>query len=105
VKRRNDRKERWQADFDNEHLMPRKGWEYLGVPPYQARFWAYSQENLTLRKEAASFGIHIIGSTTLPRLQLVSLPSICRQAGSMKSTSTFGTLRKRIDGRSRSIAT
>jgi len=46
VKRREDSKERWQPDFDDEYKIPRKSWEYRGVPPYQGRFWAYSRANL-----------------------------------------------------------
>ena len=38
-------------------------------------FFSRTEPTADMRKEAASFGIHRIGSTTLPRLQLVSLPS------------------------------
>ncbi len=46
VKRRKDSTEPWVADWNNEYLKPRKGWEYLGVLPYKGRFWAYSKENM-----------------------------------------------------------
>lgn len=45
VKRRGPDGE-WDADLDDENLRPKKGWEYLGVPPYRGRSWAYSRENM-----------------------------------------------------------
>jgi DNA modification methylase len=44
VKRQNDGN--WHADLENEYLTPQDGWEYIGVPPYKGRFWAYSQANM-----------------------------------------------------------
>lgn len=38
--------QRWQADLESEYLNPQDGMEYLGVRPYNGRFWAYSKENL-----------------------------------------------------------
>lgn len=46
VKKRMTVRERWIADLDNEYVNPRPDWEYKGVPPYEGRFWAYSQENM-----------------------------------------------------------
>lgn len=65
VKRRDDRNERWQPDFDNEYLAPKRGWEYRGVPPYQGRFWAYSQDNLRGFWEQ---GVLIHRETGMPRI-------------------------------------
>ena len=44
--KRNGSGERWIADLDNEWRHPRDGWEYVGVKPYDGRFWAYSKDNL-----------------------------------------------------------
>ena len=65
VKRREGSVDRWQPDFENEYLMPRKGWEYLGVPPYQGRFWAYSYENMKAFWEKGEL-IH--RATGMPRI-------------------------------------
>ncbi|WP_134724898.1 site-specific DNA-methyltransferase [Paracoccus luteus] len=46
VKRRAGEATRWQADVENEHLNPQEGWDYLAVPPYVGRYWAYSRANL-----------------------------------------------------------
>ncbi|MCA3444771.1 MAG: restriction endonuclease, partial [Rhodobacter sp.] len=46
VKRRAGQNDRWVADLEGEHETPLPGWEYLGVPPYNGRFWAYSKANL-----------------------------------------------------------
>ena len=46
VKRLIDSRERWLADVEDEYKKPKQGWEYLGVPPYSGRFWAYSKENM-----------------------------------------------------------
>ena len=46
VKRRRDAPDRWEADLEEEFQTPVEGWEYLGVPPYNGRFWAYSKANL-----------------------------------------------------------
>jgi DNA modification methylase len=65
VKRREGRKERWDADLDSEHLTPKGGWEYKGVPPYNGRFWAYSRENIVAFFKSG----HIIHRETgMPRL-------------------------------------
>lgn len=37
---------RWEADITNEWHKPKSGWEYLGVKPYDGRYWAYSKDNL-----------------------------------------------------------
>ena len=36
----------WEADLTREWKKPREGWEYKGVPPYNGRYWAYSQEKM-----------------------------------------------------------
>ena len=36
----------WRGDLSNEWRTPVDGWEYKGVPPYKARYWAYSIENM-----------------------------------------------------------
>ena len=36
----------WVADLSNEWQSPTLKWEYKGVPPYQGRYWAFSQENM-----------------------------------------------------------
>lgn len=46
VKKRENLKERWVADLDNEYQQPLDGWEYKGVFPYGGRFWAYSRDNM-----------------------------------------------------------
>lgn len=65
VKRRRNNPNRWIPDFDNEHLTPKSGWEYNGVPPYKGRYWAYSKANLRKFWEK---GILIHRSTGMPRL-------------------------------------
>jgi DNA modification methylase len=42
----------WIADLDGEWKAPQSGVEYLGVPPYKGRFWAYSQANMREMAEA-----------------------------------------------------
>lgn len=46
VKRRKGSTRGWEADLDDEHLHPKKSWEYRGVGPYKGRFWAYSKANM-----------------------------------------------------------
>ena len=46
VKRKEGQEQRWQPDLEDEHLKPRKGWEYKAVRPYLGRFWAYSYANM-----------------------------------------------------------
>lgn len=46
VKRRKRKDAEWQSDLDDEHLSPKRGWEYKGVTPYAKRIWAYSKENM-----------------------------------------------------------
>ena len=41
----------WQADLDAEHVEPKAGWEYKGMPPYKGRYWAYSFDNMTVMEE------------------------------------------------------
>ena len=36
----------WVADLSNEWQSPVPGWEYKGMPPYQGRYWGFSQENM-----------------------------------------------------------
>ena len=65
VKRRKGRKERWDADLENEYVSPKDGWEYKGVPPYNGRYWAYSRENITAFYRSG----HIVHRETgMPRL-------------------------------------
>lgn len=55
----------WIADLESEYLNPIAGLEYLGVPPYNGRFWAYSKANI----EAFSKSGHLIHRATgMPRL-------------------------------------
>jgi DNA modification methylase len=65
IKRREGSKERWQPDLDSEYLLPKSGWEYKGVRPYEGRFWAYSQENL---RRFWDRGELVHRSTGMPRL-------------------------------------
>jgi DNA modification methylase len=37
---------RWEPDFTEEYKNPVEGWEYLGVRPYNGRYWGYSKANL-----------------------------------------------------------
>lgn len=46
VKKRAGVEERWIADLNDEHLTPKKGWEYRAVRPYRGRYWAYSRDNM-----------------------------------------------------------
>lgn len=36
----------WEADLSEEWKRPQHGWEYRGVPPYNGRYWAYSQQKM-----------------------------------------------------------
>jgi DNA modification methylase len=65
VKRRIDKKQRWEADLEKEYLIPKKGWEYKGVPPYSGRFWAYSHQNIA---DFARAGKIVHRETGMPRL-------------------------------------
>ena len=65
VKRRLEKRSRWEADLDGEFLNPKRGFEYKAVVPYAGRFWAYSKENL-IRFAKASQLIH--RRTGMPRL-------------------------------------
>jgi len=56
---------KWQADLEDEWQNPQVGWEYLAVPPYERRFWAYSKANM---KEFARTGHLIHRATGMPRL-------------------------------------
>lgn len=58
-------RKRWEADVENEYLSPKPGYEYLGVRPYQGRYWAYSHKNLV---EFALAGKLHHRSTGMPRL-------------------------------------
>src|SRR5437764_7562676 len=52
VKRENKKDARWVADLDDEYKKPREDFEYLGVVPYNGRYWAYSKANLVAFAEA-----------------------------------------------------
>lgn len=65
VKRPESGKKRWEPDFDDEYKLPKRGWEYKGVPPYEGRFWAYSRANLRAFWESGQL-LH--RSTGMPRL-------------------------------------
>lgn len=56
---------KWEVDLEDEFLNPKPTHEYLGVKPYQGRFWAYSKENLVAFARAGKL-IH--RSTGTPRL-------------------------------------
>ncbi len=56
---------RWEADLKDEYKKPKEGWEYLGVFPYEGRFWAYSKTNLIA---FAKSGNLIHRKTGMPRL-------------------------------------
>lgn len=58
--------------------MPRRGWEYRAVRPYQGRYWAYSKANLS---EFARRGHIIHRSTGMPRLAQYSddMPGVALQ--------------------------
>ena len=65
VMRSADTDMRWEADLAGEYLTPVPGCEYLGVYPYQGRYWAYSKQNLI---EFATAGKLRHRSTGMPRL-------------------------------------
>jgi DNA modification methylase len=65
VKRPIGSENRWQADLDNEYLIPRPGYEYQAVRPYNGRYWAYSKDNLL---QFARSGHLIHRETGMPRL-------------------------------------
>jgi len=65
VKRRCGKKERWESDLEDEFLIPKDGWEYKGVPPYNGRYWAYSRQNIA---DFARAGRLIHRETGMPRL-------------------------------------
>ena len=45
VKRRKG-SDQWEADLADDWVRPVDGWEYLGMPPYRGRYWAYSRESM-----------------------------------------------------------
>jgi DNA modification methylase len=55
--------ERWEADLENDFLNPQSDWEYKQVPPYNGRFWAYSQANM---REMAKSGRLAYASSGMP---------------------------------------
>jgi DNA modification methylase len=65
VKRTAGSAEKWQADLTEEWKSPKDGMEYLGVKPYDGRYWAYSKENLV---EFWNGGKLTHRSTGMPRL-------------------------------------
>ena len=46
VKRPSHEKTRWLAEFEDEYLKGKPGWDYKGVTPYRGCYWAYSKANL-----------------------------------------------------------
>ena len=56
--------EDWEADLEDEYKTPREDYVYLGVPPYDGRYWAYSKENMI---EFAKSGRLYYRSTGMPR--------------------------------------
>jgi site-specific DNA-methyltransferase (adenine-specific) len=65
VRRPTGQQARWEADLEDEHLNPRVGGEYLGIRPYNGRFWAYSKDNIL---QFAQSGHLIHRETGMPRL-------------------------------------
>ena len=63
--KRSSSDERWVADLTDEYKKPKKGVVYLGVRPYEGRFWAYSKANLI---EFARTDHLIHRSTGMPRI-------------------------------------
>ena len=57
--------EDWVADTTDEFKSPQFGWEYVSVPPYKGRYWAYSKDNLMRFWEE---GRLYHGRTGMPRL-------------------------------------
>ncbi len=53
----------WEADLTSEWERPRDGWEYKGVPPYNGRYWAYSQAGM---REFAEQGRLVYASSGMP---------------------------------------
>ena len=54
----------WEADLSDEWENPVPGWEYVGVPPYRGRYWAYSKENM---REYAEKGRLVYSRTGMPQ--------------------------------------
>jgi len=79
VKRKTGDGLRWQADLESEFENPKPDFEYLGVRPYQGRFWAYSKENMI---QFWQEGRLIHRETGMPRvMQFVdSMPGISLQS-------------------------
>ncbi len=78
VKRREGRKERWQADLTEEYKNPRPEWEYKRVRPYKGRYWAYSHSNLI---QFANEDRLVHRETGIPRLKQLSqdMPGVSLQ--------------------------
>jgi DNA modification methylase len=65
VKRPIGKNQRWRADLDAEYKNPKSGWEYIGVRPYQGRYWGFSKENMVA---LAKSGRLVHRQTGMPRL-------------------------------------
>ena len=55
----------WEADLSEEYRTPLSGWQYMGVAPYNGRYWAYSKDNI---REFWSEGRLHHRRTGMPRL-------------------------------------
>lgn len=53
----------WEADLSEDWRHPQPGWEYRGMPPYNGRYWAYSQEKM---REFAMSGRLAYAKTGMP---------------------------------------
>ena len=53
----------WEADLTEEWKTPRDGFEYLGMPPYRGRYWAYSRERM---REFSDSNRLVYASTGMP---------------------------------------
>ena len=78
VKRAEAPDTRWEADLNDEWRRPQAGFQYLGVPPYTGRYWAYSRANM---EAFAREGLLIHRKTGMPRLKLYAdeMPGIALQ--------------------------
>jgi DNA modification methylase len=54
----------WQADLEDEYKTPHDDYVYMGVRPYEGRYWAYSKGNMI---EFAKAGRLYYRSTGMPR--------------------------------------
>ena len=56
----------WEADLNDDFNNPQEGWEYIQVPPYKNRYWAFSKENM---RSFAERGRLVYASTGTPELK------------------------------------